>query len=152
MESDEEVRAHLREADRAAAAPWTDFPPTPRWYPPAVGAWTALVAVTLGQGRAHPAAAVAGLVVLVIIEYGFVVWYRRYRGAMPGNRPPREFHQPIARLVLGVAAITAVAWLGWHFIHPAVAVGATFALMTALIGWYEGQYAAAAKAVKARLQ
>ena len=47
MESNESARDLLREADRAEAAPWVDFPPTPAWYPASVGIWGAALTLIL---------------------------------------------------------------------------------------------------------
>lgn len=149
MESDE-VRRVLREADRAEAAPWTDYPPTPRWYPPAVGVWAALI--TLAFTELHDPVRLPAVLALIAVEIGFVRWYVRYRGGvMPTGPAPREFRGAI----LGYVAAAAVVVLGAGALAAAVAgwAGAAFALVTTtiLIAWYERAYADAARRARERL-
>lgn len=151
MESTPTPDEVLRATDRAAAAPWTDYPPTPLWYPPVTGMWAGLLVAVIGQRDAHPAITLAGLLGLVALEYAFVVWYRRYRGTMPASAPPEEFRAPIARLVLGVAAIVGLAWLTGRYVGLAAAAAVVAVLVTVLIAWYETAYAAAAAAARERL-
>jgi hypothetical protein len=150
MES-EEIRHALREADRAEAAPWTDYPPTPRWYPPATGAWAALLTLAVG-GLDGRGARVAAVLALVALECCFVAWYVRYRGGvMPTGPAPREFRRAIAifvgAVVLVVLGVVALASL----IH--VWAGAALALVavTLVVGWYERAYATAAARSRRRL-
>ncbi|SFB70735.1 hypothetical protein SAMN04487968_10159 [Nocardioides terrae] len=149
MESDE-VRRALRDADRAEAAPWTDYPPTPRWYPPAVGVWAALVTLAFGEIDSHLRVAV--VLALVAVEIGFVRWYVRHRGGvMPTGAAPREFRGAIVGFVVAAALIVIGTWVlvttvdGW--------VGAAVALVTTTvaIGWYERAYAEAANRARERL-
>ena len=141
----------MRATDRAAAAPWTDYPPTPLWYPPVTGVWAGLLVAVIGQRGAHPAVALAGLLVLVALEYAFLVWYRRYRGTMPASVPPAEFRAPMARLLLGVAVIAGLAWLTDQLVGLGGAAVVVAVLVTVLIAWYETAYAAAAAATRERL-
>ncbi len=151
MESTPSPDELLRATDRAAAAPWTDYPPTPLWYPPVTGVWAGLLVAVIGQHGTHPAVTLVGLLVLVALEYAFVVWYRRYRGAMPASAPPAEFRAPMARLVLGVAAIAGLAWVTDRYVGLAGAAVVVAVLVTVLIAWYETAYAAAAAATRHRL-
>jgi hypothetical protein len=149
MESDE-IRRALREADRAEAAPWTDYPPTPRWYPPATGAWAAGLTVALAglEGGDRGAA----VLVLLAVECCFLAWYLRYRGgAMPTGWAPREFRRAIA-LFLGAIALIAVAVSGLALLAGAWA-GAVLALVavTGVVTWYERAYADAARRARERL-
>ena len=83
MENEHELERELRAAERAEAAPWTDYPPTPAWYPPLTGAWAALLVLAATTRDTHPVAAVVGLIALIAVEMAFINWYRRYRGVMP---------------------------------------------------------------------
>lgn len=149
MES-EEIRQALRDADRAEAAPWTDYPPTPRWYPPAVGAWAALL--TLAFAELDGGLRWLALAGLIGAEFAFVRWYVRYRDSvMPVGRPPREFRGAItgfvtgaAVVVLGVAALVALvgSWAAAAF---------AFIATTVIIAWYERAYAEAARLARERL-
>lgn len=151
MESSDSAREMLQAADRAAAAPWTDYPPTPWWYPPATGVWAGLLVLVIGQQDSRPALSVVGLVALIAVEFGFVAWYRRYRGTMPSSAPPEEFRAAMARLLLGAVAIGGLGWLLAHGVGMLAAATAVGVLVTVLITWYERAYAAAAAAARARL-
>lgn len=149
MESDE-IREQLRAADRAEASPWVDYPPTPRWYPPATGAWAALL--TLAVGVLDDGARVAAILALVAVEGCFLGWYVRYRGGvMPAGPAPREFRGAImafvGALVAVIAGVVALAAL------VAPWAGAVLALcgVAAVIAWYERAYADAARRARERL-
>lgn len=149
MESDE-IREALRDADRAEAAPWTDYPPTPRWYPPAVGVWAALL--TLAFGLLGDVARMVAILVLVAVEVTFLAWYIRYRGGvMPTGPAPREFRRAIwlfvGALVLVVALTAAVALATSPWLGAAVAL----VTVTAVVAWYEQAYAEAARRARERL-
>ena len=150
MENDrEQLAASLRETARAEAAPWTDFPPTPAWYPPGCGAWSAglVLAVTVLDGLAQLAAAV----VLAAVAFAWGRWYRGYRGTMPRGRDVPERFRPAARrfVVLNVLVVLVVAllapWSPW--------LGALAALVgiTVVFAWYEKAYAEAARLTRADL-
>ncbi|WP_262849970.1 hypothetical protein [Mumia quercus] len=157
MESDVEIRAQLRELERAEAAPYVDNPPTPRWFVPTAALWAAALAalVRLSRSDALPAqiAAVVGILALASLIGVYVGWYQRYHGAMPSmrGRKPVEVRRVMrgylagAALVLAVnAAVVAVApW--WAC--------AAVAFVTAGTGlwWYEHAYARAAAATRDRL-
>ncbi|MDF1602071.1 hypothetical protein [Nocardioides sp. YIM 152315] len=149
MES-EDIRRTLREADRAEAAPWTDYPPTPRWYPAAVGVWAALI--TLAFTELDDPVRLPAVLALVAVELGFLRWYVRYRnGVMPTGRAPREFRRAILGFVAGAAIIV----LGVGALVSAVDAwaGAAFALVVVpgAIAWYERAYADAARRARKRL-
>lgn len=149
MESDE-IREALRGADRAEAAPWTDYPPTPRWYPPATGLWTALLTLAIGllDGKVEALA----LLGLVALELGFVEWYRRYRGGVwQTGRPPREFHRAIACFVGGTAVVAAAVLVVSLALSPWPGALAALIGVTAVVVWYERAYAEAARRTRARL-
>jgi hypothetical protein len=147
MESDE-VREALREADRAEAAPWTDYPPTPWWYPLATGVWAAALVLAIAElDPATPA-----LLGLVAIELLFVRWYFRYRGGvMPSGPAPHEFRRAI-RILLGVIVLVILAAYVLTTLVGTWA-GAAVALIgvTADVGWYERAYAEAARRTRERL-
>jgi hypothetical protein len=150
MESKESARELLREADRAEAAPWVDFPPTPGWYPVSVGVWGAALCLALGlmSSSLWRMLVVFGLVGL---EGAFFAWYRRYRGTWPTGPMPRELRPAAYAFVAGVLALVigagALLLLGFAW----VAAGAVLVLGTAHFWWYERAYAAAMAATRARL-
>lgn len=148
MESDE-VRAALHEADRAEAAPWVDYPPTPAWYPVASGSWAAALVLVVGElDGVVFAFFMAGL---VAIELGFLAWYRRYRGTMPSGPAPQEF-----RTIIVVFATASVVTAGAVLVLSLAVspwLGAPLALVafTSLFAWYERAYADAARRARERL-
>jgi len=149
MESDE-IRQALRDADRAEAAPWTDYPRTPRWYPPAVGAWAAVLTLAfteLDDGLRW--LAIAGL---IGSELTFVRWYVRQRkSVMPTGRPPREFRGAITGFVTGAAGVVLGAAALVTLVGSWAAAGFAFVATTAIIAWYERAYADAARRASERL-
>jgi hypothetical protein len=149
MESDE-IRAALRAADRAEAASWTDYPPTPQWYPPATGAWAA--ALTLALGGLDGGARTSAVVALLAVELAFLAWYVRYRGdILPTGTAPHELRPAIVRFAAAVAAV--VAGVGVLTLTVDVLAGATLAFVgvTAVVTWYEHAYGAAIRRVRERL-
>jgi hypothetical protein len=153
MESVHEARTALAMAERAGAAPYIDYPPTPRWYPPVVGAWGALIAIAAGISADHAALGAALILALIASECAFLIWYRRYRRVMPSmTGAPREIAAAFRRFVVGAVVVLGAcagvyAWLG-----PVPAAVFTFCLVTPAIALYERDYAAAAAAARARLQ
>lgn len=148
MESDE-IRQVLHEAERAEAAPWTDYPPTPRWYPPATGLWAAGLAATFG-GLDDTTRSLA-ILGLVLLEALFLTWYTRYRGGMwPTGRPPREFRPAIAWFLLGLAVIAGAA-LALATVSLVAAVVLVAVAVTLLVARYEQAYADAARRARERL-
>ena len=148
MESDE-IRRVLREAERAEAAPWTDYPPTPRWYPPATGLWAAGLALAFGGLDDRDRALT--LVVLVTLELVFLRWYTRYRGGMwPTGRPPREFRPAIAWFLAALTAVAAAAFALAAVSLPVMVVFVGIAV-TLILARYEQAYADAARRARERL-
>src|SRR4051794_40929483 len=108
MESND-LRQSLREAERGEAATWIDYPPTPRWWSPMFGLWSAVFALNVGYVDGW----VGGVVNLVLAALmgGVIVWQRRRRGTFPTGRPPRELRAAFVGLFVGAAAIALVSWL-----------------------------------------
>jgi hypothetical protein len=152
MASEEHPRDLLAHARRAETAPWTDYPPTPWWYFPSVGAWTAAMILVLAGVPDRPVVFGPLAVVLLALEGAFIGWYSRLRGAMPRLRQaPAEFAPVLRAFAVGtlgvVAAVTAlVVWVG---AVPAAALA--FVAVTTGLVVHERHYAAAARAVRARV-
>jgi hypothetical protein len=149
------VREQLAAAERGAAAPYVDYPPTPWWYAPSVGAWVAAMIGTFVWWRANAGLFLGSLAALLVVEAVFVVWMKRRHGALPTpgrGRPPAE----IAKVWRGYAAalpVVAVAvGLFWWLAGLPWAVGAAFVAVTAGLALYERRYAAAAARTRARLR
>ncbi|HEY8525490.1 MAG TPA: hypothetical protein VIL48_11030 [Acidimicrobiales bacterium] len=153
MESDATPQQALAQAERATAAVWYDYPPTPWWYCPGAGAWHAAFPLAIGGLRDAPALLLVALAALMAVAAGFTTWYTRYRGAMPrvGGAIPAEFRPAVVAfgggyltLLVGVAIVFVTAGYGAAAIVALVGVTAGFAV-------YERAYAAAAAATRARV-
>ena len=150
----EEVRRALLVAERAAAAPYIDYPASPAWFAPVSGLWFAALVGVFTWWRESVAVFVVALALLIALEAGFFAWMRQRHGAlpMPGTgTPPVE----IGRIWRGYFAgcgvvITAVALVWWQFgVLPAAAT--TFVLVASGLTWYERAYISSAGAVRERL-
>ena len=152
MESDPSVPALLRQAERAAAAPYVDYPATPHWYPPAVGAWAAAMVLAVASLPDHPVVATIGLVVLVAGEAAFFAWYRRYRQTMPSLQgAPHEISDAFRRYAVGLFVVLALCGLTFLVAGLMACVVVTFVLVTGGLAIYERHYANAAQAARDRL-
>lgn len=143
----------LRELERAEAAPYVDYPPTPAWYFPAAGAWFAGITGVQGLTEDHLPLAIALVVVLLGALGAFCAWYARYRGAMPSilRRAPRGMHRTFIAYFVGVALVLGAVWgtgeeVGWGW-----ASALMFVLATVGLWLHEKSYAAAAARVRDRL-
>jgi hypothetical protein len=152
MESTPDHRQDLAAAERAAAAPYVDYPPTPAWYPAAVGAWAAALVGALTLLDRHPVLRGVVLVSLVAVEGGFFAWYRSYRGTMPSLRhAPTEISREFRWYSLGLVVVVALVAGTALLVSQVAAVVLTFLLVTAGAASYERRYARAAEATRARL-
>jgi hypothetical protein len=152
MESDQDPRQLLAEAERAAAAPFIDYPPTPRWYAPVVGAWAAAMVLTIGAMADHKLVAVPVLVLLIALEGAFFAWYRHYRKVNPTltNAPP-EIAVAFRRYAVGVVVVVAACVIAFVLGGAIVSAVVAFVTVTGGLVLYERQYAAAAAVTRERL-
>lgn len=151
MESVEELRERESLAERAAAALYVDYPPTPRWYPPAMGLWAVALVLVIALVDPESSWRAVGLGALVVVNLVFVGWYRRYRGTWPRGRAPREIRRAMAGFVVGAALTVVLGGLLIWLAPAAVAALVVFVAVTAGVAWYEAVYAGAAAATRARL-
>ena len=149
MESNE-LRESLRETERGEASTWIDYPPTPRWWAPMFGAWSAVLAANLG----YVGGLVGALVSLALAAFmgGVIGWQRRVRGTFPTGRPPRELNRSMLLLAGGAAAIGVAAWLIGALVAVWLAVVLAGGGSGALVEWYERAYARDAERVRRRLR
>ncbi|MFF5228868.1 hypothetical protein [Dactylosporangium sp. NPDC000521] len=153
MESNE-ARDQLLLVERAAAAPYVQYPATPWWYAPAVGAWTAAFIGCFIWWRENGALFAASLAILLSAEVLFLTWMRRRHGAlpMPGHgKPPAEIAAVWRGYFAGLVVIAALVAPAWWFGGVPVAAAAAFVLVTAGLAVYERKYAVAAAEVRDRL-
>jgi hypothetical protein len=153
MESDAfDLTEAQRTAERAEAAPYVDYPPTPRWYYPACGAWVAAYVALLGLREEHSVWLVVGVVLLTALVGAFLGWYQRYVGAMPRPlRGPREFRLAYAGYFAGLLVLTGAIAGTWLLVGHAAAVVVAFVGTTVGIYGYERAYADAARRTRERL-
>ena len=150
MESDRDLTEVLRRADRAAAAPYIDYPPTPRWYPPATGLWSALFCVAMTFPGDSPLRSLS-MLALVAVEVTFLVWYRRRRGTWPRGLGPEEIRKAMAAFVVGAVVVFGIVGVTLWLATPWVAAVVAFVVVTSAVAWYERVYAAAADRAGVRL-
>jgi hypothetical protein len=149
MESFSDPRQDLADAERAAAAPYVDYPKTPAWYPPAVGIWAAALVAIIGVDD-HTVRS-AGLVGLIVLEVLFLAWYRRKRGVMPNLRgAPREIAREMRWYVVGALVVVAVAGAAFT-VSSLLAAAVALVLVTAGVAVYERRYEVAAARTRDRL-
>ena len=149
MESSFDPRQDLVDAERAAAAPYLDYPPTPAWFAPAVGLWAGALVAVLGLDS-H-ALRLASIAVLIAVELLFLGWYRRKRGVMPRLRhAPPEIAREMRWYGVGVLVLVVVV-VGTFLVSTLAAVVLTMLLVTAGLAAYERRYERAAAATRARL-
>lgn len=149
MESDE-IREAMLEADRAAAAPWVEYPPTPRWWPYLFAAWTLVFALNIGYVDGLPQA--LGTLLLAIVMGVVTGWQRLRRGTYPTGRGPRELRASFVYLIVGAGVIALVAWLTSMTVAPWLGAIAAAILAFFLITTYERVYERAAEQIRARLR
>lgn len=157
MESNEQqdARAQLRDLERAEAAPYIDYPPTPWWSYVATGLWAAAYVATLGWWRdgGSPIVVAAVMIALSALVGAYLGWYKGYHGAPPAvlGRKPREIRIAYLQYSVGIAALVGVVVLAWWLAGTIVAT--VVAGVGTVIGYrlYEIAYARAAGATRARL-
>jgi len=152
MESDREARELLDTVERAGAAPYLDYPPVPVWWPPAAGAWSALLVLAFSGLDDSKAIAVPLLLVLFGLEGAFFAWYRRRSGVMPSFLgAPREIDGAYRRYFVGVVLVVAACVLVYVVGGPWWSAGVAFLTVTIGLAWYERAYRRAAEATRRRL-
>ncbi|MEU5563342.1 hypothetical protein [Micromonospora musae] len=150
-----DLEGSLRTAERGAAAPYTTYPPTPWWYAPAVGAWSAAMVGAFIWWRESAGLFLGSLAALLAVEIVFVVWMRRRHGAlpMPGTgTPPTEIAQVWREFLAALPVLALLVGLVWWLIGVPAAAGTAFVLVTIGLSAYERRYARAAARTRARLR
>jgi len=150
MESNGNLHETLRAADRAAAAPWVDYPPTPWWHYPCFGLWAAAMVVTYGAFHDHVVVFLPCYLALIALVGVYIVWQRRRRGVSPYGWPPREVRVVCGWYLAGYLVLygIVVAVMVWSW---ACAAAVAFAASTAGLVWFEAGYARAVRRVRSRL-
>jgi hypothetical protein len=150
----EQARELLAVAERAEAAPYLDYPPTPWWYYPAVGAWAAAMIGTFAWWRQSIPLFVGSLAVLILLEIVFLRWMTRRHGALPTpgrGTPPPEIGAVWRGYFMALPGIALLVGVSWWLGDVPVAACVAFVSITGGLVFYEKRYARAADAVRARL-
>jgi hypothetical protein len=150
-----DLEEQLKAAERGAAAPYVEYPPTPWWYAPSVGAWAAAMIGAFSWWRENAALFVGSLAALIAIETLFIVWMQRRHGALPRpgkGTPPTEIARVWRGFAAAVPVVVLLTGLVWWLISLPAAAGAAFVLVTVGLAAYERRYAAAAARTRARLR
>ncbi len=152
MESDFTPQQALAAAERGAVAAWLDYPPTPWWYFPGMGAWATAWVLVLTEVR-EPLWLIAAELALVAIGSGFLSWYRRVRGAWPKiTKPPRDFRNAIRGYLAGCVTLVLTIVLLAVTVGSIVAAPVAFLGVTGGLWWYEKAYERAAARIRRRVE
>lgn len=155
MESNE-IRAQIREAERAAAAPHLTSADSPWWYAAFLGLVGPILAFTTSQALVTfnggtstwpliPALTAALIALFVVLDQ------RRRRGTSPSGPPPHEL-RTVYRWYYTGAVILIIAVSGLALVTPlAVSVPVGYALAAGGFAWYTVACKRAAERVRARL-
>lgn len=154
MESNE-IREQLREAERAAAAPYVVYPKDPWWVVLLLSLVLPLMCVALAQTQDGAGGAGPWLFVPSVAISGIVITVasvqRRRRGTFPAGKAPRELRRvylgySIGALVLGLTAVV----LGFRA-PLSVSLPIAFALNAGGLLWFGVAHDRAATRIRARL-
>lgn len=153
MESNRLDPAEARRiAERAEAAPYVDYPPTPWWYYPVVGAFMAVLAYLTTRTLTGGASATPGVFLLLAGELLFIRWLSRRQGALPSFRhPPTEFRSVLTRFVVGAVVVVAVVAIAGALGGPLASAATAFVAVTVGLVAYERTFATAADRLRERL-
>ncbi|HYO19771.1 MAG TPA: hypothetical protein VES02_14025 [Dermatophilaceae bacterium] len=150
----DEIRSELLAAERAAAAPYIDYPASPAWFAPVTALWFAALVGALMWLGVNNALFAASIAVLVALEAGYLTWMRRRHGAlpMPGTgTPPPEIGRVWRGYFAGCVVILGLVVLAWWQIGLPAAALTVFVLVAGGLTWYERAYVKAARTVRERL-
>ena len=154
MESNDEVRAQIHEADRASAAPYLNSPATAWWVIPPAGVLASLFVLSVNlrtQTEVPGWIATLPLALFAACALGYIRWHRRRVGTMPAGKASRELTRVMWGFTIG-AVLVAVALFALADLTPLwVGVPAAFALASAGIAWFGYAYNRAATRTRNRL-
>jgi hypothetical protein len=151
MENIEEIREQQRVAERAAAAPYVDYPPTPFWYMPAMGLWAFAATVLFTRPHTSTAVRIVGELVLLAAVLVLVWWQRKVRGVWPTGKAPQEIRRVMVNFVVGVLVVIGIVLGARALTNAWIAAAVAFVIVTVGVAWYEQAYARASERVRERL-
>ena len=150
----DEARSALLAAERAAAAPYIDYPASPGWTAPVTALWVAAMVGAFTLWPERTALFVIYLGVLMALEAGCIAWLQRRHGALPipgTGTPPTEIGRVWRGYFIGCAVVLAVVTVVWWLVGIPAAALTAFVLVAAGLAWYERAYTGAARSVRERL-
>ncbi len=154
MESNSDLNAiehQLADAERLGTVAWTEYPPTPLWFFPAVGAWFAFFMLCM-LNMWDNAVWIAPMIGAVVLEGAFIGWMTKRRGVFPRlSTMPAEFAPAARWYAVGVAVVVGVGFALMYFVSMLLGAAVVFTLSTAGLYWYEQGYERAAAATRARV-
>lgn len=154
MESKDEVRDQLRAAERAAAAPYVDYPKDPWWTVPGFGALASLFVLGVNLRQQSDLPDWAGTLPLALVAAsvcGYVLWQRRRRGIAPSGKAPREVSRVLWRFVLGAFVVAVVMFVLADLAPLWLAVPFAFVFASGGMLWFGRAYDRAAAQARERL-
>lgn len=149
-----DVAEQARIIERAEAAPYVNYPPTPRLYHPGAGLWAAAMVLSYTLLRDNLLVFAIAVGSLLVIEFGYLSWAAKRYGALPwpgrGN-PPAEIAAQYRAFFIGAGVSALLVVASWFLLGGFVAAGLAFVLVAGGTLRYEHTYARAAAGVRARL-
>ena len=154
MESDEGLRDHYRTAERAAAAPYLEYPEDPWWTAPGFGVLGALFVLGLDlYGRDDVRDLWGSLAHLLVVAgaVSYIWWQRRRRQTMPSGNAPPEVNRVLVSFIVGAVIIAVGLFLLGDLAPLWLGLPVAFVVVTAAMYWYGTAYERAAAAARERL-
>jgi hypothetical protein len=151
MESYDET---LRLADRAAAAPYTEIPRTPGWYPFVMAGYFTLVAGTFPLLREGQILLGAGLLLGAIIAVSILTMLLRAKlGTWPRlSTAPSEIKRAFGLFIILALSALITSSAAWMLLGDIAGLVAVFLTALTVVWTYELRlYPAAAQQVRQRL-
>lgn len=151
MEND--ARELMAEVERAEAAPYIHYPPTPWWYGPYFGLYFVGLVLALAWAR-NLLVYFPVLVALLGSLFLMIRHMKRRNGVLPmpgrGNPPP-EIARVYRRYFWSLLPVGAVLLACWFLLPPVSTAAVAFATVTGGFVVYDRYYGRAAAAARERL-
>lgn len=154
VESDDEVRDQLRTVERAAAAPYVDYPRDPWWVVPAFGALASLLVLGIDLSGHSDVPDVLGVLLMAFVAlsaWGYAWWQYRRRGTAPSGKVPQELNRVLWWFVAGAIVVAVAMFLLADWAPLWLGMPVAFVLASAGMSWFGRAYERAAAKVRERL-
>lgn len=154
MESDDGYREHLREVERAAAAPYVTVLQHPWWAVPAFGALASLYVLGVELSSRPEVSRILATSLMALLAgstWVYAYWQRRRSGVSPSGKAPREIDRVMWCYVAGAVVVAIVLILLADLAPLWIGMPAAFILAATGILWFGRAYARAAARVRERL-